>query len=327
VDLSSATDYFPLELQEIVLETIYGKESPYIQLFRDVSRSNWNSEIGVIKWTKGQPLGFGPSFFCFTLSHGLLIYALNGCKWDNDFFVVGDDVVIINDILYQKYITALSSLECPYSPTKSISSSELAEFAGKIILKDLVIPQLKWRQVSNDNFIDIARLVGPRIRMILSKRQNAVLDVFAHIPDFIHPYGLNWSYQGSNLEKMVKAGMLLSFEESVLSSLTGLSESVHSQLYADYKHLTDDLKDCVIADKVRDEIRTFDEKVLSVFHRLGFARRTYEYFLEGLKDIPEAHVEMHAAPRLLPLESVPPSRVSLLQRLFRFTKVNHHKEP
>lgn len=320
VDLSSATDFFPLELQEVVLQTIYGVGSPWLQLFRDVSLSHYSSEIGMIRWNRGQPLGFNPSFFLFTLSHGLLLYGLNNYKWDNDFFVVGDDVVILNDTLYRQYINCLRLLECPYSPDKSISSNKLAEFAGKLILPDLVLPQLKWRQVSDDNFIDLARLIGPRIQVLLSKRQNSVLNVFAHVPDFIHPFGLNWSYQGSNLEKMVREGMELSFEQSVLSSLTGLSESVHRQLYADYGYLTDDLKSIIIADDVRDEIRTFDEKVRSVFLKLGFARKQYEYFLEGLKDIPEAHAMERKVPSMLPLEVRPPSRETVLQRLSRFLK-------
>lgn len=318
VDLSSATDYFPLELQEVVLSTIYGIGSAYLQLFRDVSRSLWKSDIGVIKWTKGQPLGFGPSFFCFTLTHGLLIYALNGCRWNHDFFVVGDDVVILDDTLYQKYVDTLSLLECPYSLTKSISSNKLAEFAGKIIIKDMVIPQLKWRQVSDDNFLDLAKLVGPRIRVLLSDRQNAVMNVFAHIPDFIHPLGLNWSYPGSNLDKMIKAGLMLTFEETVLQSLTGLSESVHKQLYANYGYFTDDLKDCTLQGAISDKIRTFDEKVLSVFHKLGFSHNcNYENLLEGLASIPETHVET-AKSHMLPLKTKQPTRVTLLSRLSRF---------
>nr|URG16549.1 MAG: RNA dependent RNA polymerase [Mitoviridae sp.] len=321
VDLSSATDFFPYELQEIVLQTIYGKDSHWVTLFREVSRAHWNSEVGDIQWKRGQPLGFNPSFFVFTLTHGLLLYALNGCKWDHDFFVVGDDVSIMNDTLYRSYIEILNRLGCPYSPTKSIVSNELAEFAGKVITKDLVIPALKWRSVSDDNFIDLARLMGPRICRLLSKRQNAVLNVFAHIPDFVHPYGLNWSYPGSNLEKMIKSGMELVFEQTVLSSLTGLSESVHRQLYADYGYLTDDLVSLIREDVVKREIETFDEKVLSVFTKLGFARKFYEYFLEGLRDIPEAHVDMGLLPnRLLPLETLPPSRETMLQRLSRFLK-------
>jgi len=326
VDLSNATDYFPYSLQEVVLQTIYGCDSPWIKLVRDVSRATWSSEIGELSWKTGQPLGFNPSFFLFTLSHGLLLHALNGGRWNHDFYVVGDDVVILNGTLYHRYIRTLTLLGCPYSPDKSISSNKLAEFAGKLITEDLVIPQLKWRKVSDDNFIDLARYVGPRIQMLLTKRQNAVLDVFAHIPDFIHPYGLNWSYPGSNLEKMVRSGLELSFDESVLSSLTGLSESVHRQLYANYGILTDDLASLIHMDVVKDEIRTFDEKVVSVFRKLGFARRQYEYFLEGLKDIPEAHAVLHAEEPMLPLETKLPSRVTLLQRLSRFLKFQD-KEP
>jgi len=318
VDLSSATDYFPYELQETVLQTVYGIESPWIKLFRDVSRGIWISEIGKISWKKGQPLGFNPSFFVFTLTHGILLFALNGQRWNHDFYVVGDDVVILNDTLYQRYISVLSLLECPYSPTKSINSNKLAEFAGKVITKDLVIPQLKWRQVSDDNFIDLARIVGPRIRRLLSSRQNKVLDVFAHVPDFIHPLGLNWSYPGSNLDGMIKNGLALAFDSTVLSSLTGLSKRVHKQLYADYGPLTDDLVSLVRKDEVNDEIRTFDVKVRSVYRGLGWFQIESEAFLEGLRDIPEAHVLEFNAPRLLPLEDRPPSRVTLLQRLWRF---------
>jgi hypothetical protein len=321
VDLSSATDYFPYELQETVLQTVYGRDSHWVKLFREVSRANWTSEVGVIRWNRGQPLGFNPSFFVFTLTHGLLLFALNGFKWNHDFFVVGDDVSIMKGSLYHSYIEILNHLGCPYSPDKSIVSNKLAEFAGKIITEDLVISQLKWHDVSDDNFIDLARLIGPRLYRLLTKRQAKVLDVFAHIPDFVHPYGLNWSYPGSNLEKMIKDGMELTFEQSVLASLTGLSESVHRQLYADYGYLTDDLVSLIQMDVVKREIATFDEKVVSVFSKLGFARKFYEYFLEGLRDIPEAHVEMGLLPtRLLPLATVPPSRVTLLQRLSRFLK-------
>lgn len=319
VDLSNATDYFPLDLQETVLQTVYGIGNPYCRLFRDISRSSFQSEMGVIKWNNGQPLGFGPSFFLFTLTHGLLLYGLNGYRWSGEFYVVGDDVVILDDTLYRQYINCLQLLGCPYSPTKSISSCKLAEFAGKLILPTTIIPQLKWRDVSDNNFIDLARLIGPRIRSILSKRQRKVLDVFAHVPDFIHPYGLNWSYPGSNLGKMIEAGLGLAFEQSVLSSLTGLSESVHRQLYADYGYFTYDLKGIILADDIRDEIRTFDEKVRSVFLKVGFARKfSSEYFLEGLKDIPEARVPSQGD--TLPLESRPPSRVTLLDRLYQFLR-------
>jgi len=317
VDLSSATDYFPYELQQIVLETIYGENNPYVKLFRDISRANWHSELGEIVWKKGQPLGFNPSFFTFTLTHGLVLLSLLGKEYNHEFFVLGDDVVILDSLLFNKYLSFLSAMACPYASDKTLISSELAEFAGKVITSDKSYPQLKWRRVSDDNFLDLARIIGPRIRLLLSKKQNDIMDVFAHIPDFIHPYGLNWSYPGSNLEKMIRDGLMLCFEERVLDSLTGLSSHIHNQLYADYGTSTNDLSNIVSETILKEEVSTFDEKVKSVFLKAGFARKQYEYFLECLKDIPMAlcgesnHHE-------LPFAEVPPSRVTLKQRLSRF---------
>jgi len=314
VDLSSATDYFPFELQQIVLETIYGKDNPYIRLFREVSRADWISELGMITWKRGQPLGFNPSFFVFTLTHGLVLMTLLGREYNHEFFVLGDDVVILDEHLFTKYTEFLSAMACPYSPDKTLISSELAEFAGKVVIPDAVYPQLKWRKVSDDNFLDLARLIGPKIRSLLTKKQNEVLEVFCHLPGFIHPYGLNWSFPGSNLEIMIERGLKICFRERVLDSLTGLSKHVNNQLYADFGKFENDLTLVANVEAIKKEVSTFDEKVKSVFLRLGYARKHYEYFLEGLKDIPMALCETSKSHEL-PAESKLPSRVTLVQRL------------
>jgi len=320
IDLSNATDYFPFELQEIVLQTIFGKDNPYVSLFRDISRSYYRSDLGMMRWNKGQPLGFNPSFFLFTLTHGLLLLSLLGRSWNHEFFVVGDDVVITDRILYEKYIATLKLLGCPYSADKTLVSNKLSEFVGKVITHDSVYPQLKWRDISDDNFLDLARLIGPRIRRLLSRRQVKVLDVFAHVSNLVHPYGLNWSYPGSNLDKMIHQGMLLVFDERVLGSLTGLSARIHRQLYADCGPYTQDYINCVQKDQVNTIAATFDEKVLSVFSKLGYSRLANEYFLEGLKDLPETLYG--SSNRQLPLEEKQPSRVTLLQRLSWFLRRN-----
>jgi len=327
VDLSSATDYFPYELQEMVLETIYGKANPYVRLFRDVSRSTWHSDLGDIVWSKGQPLGFNPSFFTFTLTHGLVLLTLLGKSYNHEFFVLGDDVVILNKGLFEKYISFLSAMACPYSSDKTLISNKLAEFAGKVITSENVYPQLKWRTLSDDNFLDLARLIGPRIRLLLTKKQNKVLDVFSHIPDFIHPYGLNWSYPGSNLEEMIKNGLELCFKERVLDSLTGLSKHSHDQLYADYGIFTNDLIDVTRKDDIKKVVQTFDEKVKSVFLKTGFARKQYEYFLECLKDIPMAALGSgsNLTPSL-PFAEKLPERVTLLQRLSWFIQKDNQSK-
>jgi hypothetical protein len=151
VDLSSATDHFPLSVQLVAMKALFGKQ-PDIDLFEVLSKSTWRSPLGNIRWVKGQPLGLYPSFGAFTVTHGLLLWYLNGCQHNDDFYVVGDDVLILNPDLSGKYLQTLDEMGCPWSASKSITSCELAEFAGKVITKGGVIPQLKWREMSNDNF-------------------------------------------------------------------------------------------------------------------------------------------------------------------------------
>lgn len=327
LDLSNATDYFPLELQEAVLSTVFTSDSRYVSLVSEISRANWLSDMGVIRWNRGQPLGFNPSFFLFTLTHGLLLLTLLGKEWDREFFVVGDDVVILDEGLYLRYRDTLSLLGCPYSKDKTLVSNEIAEFVGKVVTPYMVIPQLKWRSISDDNFLDLARLLGPRIRKLLTKKQNHVLNVFAHVADEVHPYGLNWSYPGSNRAAMVKAAVALLFEERVLSSLTGLSARLNHQLYADNGPYTQDFLNVVCKDNARVVAETFDEKVISVFRELGYSRHyASEYFLEGLAGIPQALKLMGSAHSSeLPLESKPPARVTLLQRLLGFLRKKNRK--
>jgi hypothetical protein len=195
VDLSSATDYFPLEVQVAVMKALYGNISD-IGLFETLSRSTWFSPLGPIRWNRGQPLGLYPSFAVFTVTHGLLLWYLNGCRWNKEFFVLGDDVVIVNDDLYKRYIETLEEWNCPYSPDKSISSNQICEFAGKVITSKSVTSQYKWREMSNDNFVDIARQLGQRSRILLSKKQREVFDIIKHCAT---PLGLGFSYPGSSV--------------------------------------------------------------------------------------------------------------------------------
>jgi len=145
VDLSSATDYFPLSLQVAVLrQLVRSPDRDYVGLFEFLSRAPWRLGKQKIAWSKGQPLGLYPSFASFALTHGLLLLHLNDGVHRDDFFVLGDDVVILDDRLFCRYVDALKSLGCPTSDAKSVNSRVLAEFAGKLITAEEVIPQPKW---------------------------------------------------------------------------------------------------------------------------------------------------------------------------------------
>lgn len=193
VDLTGATDYFPLDLQESVLKHLVKNDTlGQLRLFLQLSRSPWLTPSGeIIQWTKGQPLGLFPSFASFALTHGLVLYSLNGYRHDEKFFILGDDVVILDEGLHSKYRRFLANIGCPISESKSLVSSEMAEFGGKLVTGNTVISQLKWRQVSDDNFLDVIRNLGYRARRLLRSDQRGIVDRIAAIPDFLGGLGFN----------------------------------------------------------------------------------------------------------------------------------------
>jgi len=188
VDLSAATDYFPLSLQVSVLRSLFG-DVPDIELFEELSRSDWtNKKLGLkVQWTNGQPMGLYPSFPSFALTHGVLLHLLSG-GMPNAFFVLGDDVIILNEPLYGRYIETLKLLGCPHNPDKSIVSSGLTEFAGKIITPERIVSAFKWRDVSSENFMDLMRTFGQRFEPMLRKRERRV---YHALKRFLQPHGCN----------------------------------------------------------------------------------------------------------------------------------------
>jgi hypothetical protein len=303
--LSNATDHFPLSLQEDALRSIFFEEDwDHIDLFIKISRGMWSSAIGDLQWTKGQPLGLYPSFGSFTLTHGLLLLHLAG-SYQNQFYVVGDDVVILDDKLKDDYTAMLEQMGCPWSVDKSLSSNKLAEFAGKIITPTMVLPQLKWRKISDDNFLDICRLLGNKSRSLLSRRQKSVFDQVCHLCD---PIGLNFSLPGDNLEKMVMRTLAFYRPvEVILGSLMGLRKKLNHMVYTSTESLdSDELQ--VLSD-------TFDEKVKAVMMQSIFTnwQSAVAIGIDAFASIPEA---LGLQPRL-PLREYVPSRVSTLDRYER----------
>jgi len=229
IDLSGATDYFPLTLQEDVLRWLF-KDSPLVMdLFHEICTGSWLMPgQGYIQWSRGQPLGLYPSFGSFALTHGLLLLGILGKEYSNDFFVLGDDVVILDTRVANEYMRVLSVLGCPYSESKTIRSKELCEFSGKIVTSSEVIPQLKWRACSDDSFVDVARLLGPRSEMLMRPYQRKVISAIAEVPEFYG--GLGWNPKGKPLEDRLTQPWIFDEEYKPLSRVTGLTSERISKL-------------------------------------------------------------------------------------------------
>lgn len=145
IDLSKCSDNLPAREQFEMLRVLFGPELfADIRLFEDVSRGNWFTpyEDLYVRWTKGQPLGTGPSFACFTVFHILLIRTVGGSA--TDFRVIGDDVVLSSPELTTRVLQLYEDLGVSISVHKSLFNSwDLGEFAGRLVDRRGVLPIFK----------------------------------------------------------------------------------------------------------------------------------------------------------------------------------------
>jgi hypothetical protein len=199
IDLSSATDRFPLFLQETVLDTLkaYGYINQRdINLFTRLARSKWAvpsnpMNISDVTWKTGQPLGLYPSFALFALTHHMLVRNAN----PSFYRILGDDIVIdaqAGERLRELY----KNIHLVISEDKSIRSNKLAEFGGRLITPDRIYVQPKWKEINDRSFIELARNLGPTSVSMFSDKQQRVLRVLAKVHPHVHPWGLDWNSSG-----------------------------------------------------------------------------------------------------------------------------------
>lgn len=199
VDMSKATDSFPWSFQRAVGEmlTVPGDTSrDMLDLFSYIVEEGWweMPDGSRVKWTKGQPLGLGPSFPLFTISHGILLYILNEYSWSEDFYVLGDDVIILNDDLAERYRKELQRWEVGVSEAKSFHSCRLGQFAGVTYTNEGQFHVPKWRPLTRDSILDLAAWWYPGLTKGLPDH-----DEIVRILGIPEPYGLGRNPDGKPL--------------------------------------------------------------------------------------------------------------------------------
>lgn len=222
-DLTSASDLFDFRKveewirEEYHLDDLMDSETwenyrTHMALFKD-STMNWvfNSQIldkhapnkeRLISWKKGWCLGTRASFGYLSLAN--IICARRACRdaglpYSDTFRIVGDDIVMDSRIepFYKKYILELGG---SINETKTMRSSEVAEFAGSIITPNYIMPKnLKFKSFTTDHsdeainvlrtsyasVYDIFRLtdlVGDQALGLLNKRQRKLYHQYKMIP-------------------------------------------------------------------------------------------------------------------------------------------------
>lgn len=211
-DLSDATNLFPLEQQVETTRKLvanFEKLDTSLSLFADLARTDWVlpkhfADIAGqdrVKFTRGQPMGLYPSFALFALNHGLLVRHLERLFGKNDTFrIIGDDIVISDAIVAEAYVKAMTDLGCKINLSKSVVSSTLAEFAGKLIDRTGILPVYKWCDFTMDDPLGPIRCLGHKgIRFVPSDLRRSV----AYLASLPEPYSLGVNPSGLTLESRV----------------------------------------------------------------------------------------------------------------------------
>nr|QDH89757.1 MAG: RNA-dependent RNA polymerase [Mitovirus sp.] len=135
LDLSAATDRFPLKLQkELIAKLISG---PYAEGWEEVLVGTpfITPEGDSVVYNAGQPMGAYSSWATFAVAHHMVIdYAAfkEGLDPQSDFYILlGDDVVINHDGVADRYRNIMSSLGVDISPLKTHVSYTTYEFAKR----------------------------------------------------------------------------------------------------------------------------------------------------------------------------------------------------
>lgn len=131
LDLSNATDRFPLDLQKQLLGEILGSVFAHawgvLMTYNEFATPSGHS----VRYAVGQPIGARSSWPMFTLSHHMAVqYAayLVGKYPFKDYILLGDDIVITNDTVAGSYVQLMTNLGVEISNHKSHVSETTYEF-------------------------------------------------------------------------------------------------------------------------------------------------------------------------------------------------------
>jgi len=156
-DLTAATDRFPIEIISLVLK---GRlPSGWVDAWQNVMvKEPFHYENKMLKYEVGNPMGFYSSWASFSVTHHFIIYYLcqiNSIDWRTcSYALLGDDIVINNDIISKGYINIMKTLGVEVNDLKTHHSNHFFEFAKRLFYKSKEITPfpISSLQETNDHY-------------------------------------------------------------------------------------------------------------------------------------------------------------------------------
>lgn len=149
-DLKAATDSLPVDISIALLIERFGEDLAQAwhmimngTTFRVHDPKCMKFFRGyVYRFTKGQPLGYSSSWPVFTLTHHALVWLaasrVRPGRVFLDYAILGDDIVIADELVAQEYLKIIDDCEVKISKEKSlISSNGSCEFAKRFMTNNV----------------------------------------------------------------------------------------------------------------------------------------------------------------------------------------------
>jgi hypothetical protein len=136
-DLKDATDRFPIALQQKVLSYLIGEDKAKAWSTILTHHDFVSPEGNRVRYSTGQPMGAYSSWAAFAVTHHFVVAraAMETQKFPfSNYYLLGDDIVICDPVVAQKYEELMVGLGIEFSKTKTFKSKILFEFASRIFL-------------------------------------------------------------------------------------------------------------------------------------------------------------------------------------------------
>ncbi|AHI43533.1 RNA-dependent RNA polymerase [Fusarium circinatum mitovirus 1] len=155
LDLSSATDRFPVKLQARLLGEIYN-DYKFAQNWLELllNRDYIGPKGETCRYSVGQPMGAYSSWAAFTLTHHLVVswsaYKSRKTMNFDQYIILGDDIVIKDDNIANIYKGQMMRMGVDISDAKTHISKDTYEFAKRWICSGKEISGLPLKGILNN---------------------------------------------------------------------------------------------------------------------------------------------------------------------------------
>lgn len=259
-DLSAATDRLPAECQAKLLNGLFGSNfgDIWLKILVDrpyrVNRNSYKILEGDYYYKVGQPMGALSSWAMLNLLHHMMVQYCYKMEyptfqgWYAEYVVLGDDIVLFEENIANRYLSLCDKLGVTINKSKSIISSKpVVEFAKRTSYYGFDVSAWSFKEfISNNNFFGrlsiatklVNRKIGKNLKrsfLLVQSLKHSKKNAYIHsIIGFLTQKCLNkegitwlqlislfnfyknpWSYFGKKIDSVDSKRLIKAFDQII----------------------------------------------------------------------------------------------------------------